>query len=71
MNGRQQDPPGPIGRAGLWLPDGQTDAVHLETGIGGITLKVWFERYGFANDDGMIWFKYNEKIHGTRGNFWV
>lgn len=44
-----------------WLPDGQSDAAILGTGVSGVTLKVWFERFGFADGDGIIRFKYNEK----------
>lgn len=33
-----------------WLPDGEKDAIVLDTGTPNTTLKVWFERRGFVND---------------------
>src|SRR2546423_8090993 len=33
-----------------WLPDGEKDALILETGTPNTTLKVWFERRGYVDD---------------------
>ena len=44
-----------------WLPDGESDAIHLQTGINGTSLKVWFERFGCVRD-GMVSFKYGVKL---------
>lgn len=43
-----------------WLPDGEKDAIILNTGILNSTLKVWFERRGFV-DDGLIKFDVTRK----------
>ena len=43
-----------------WLPDGQKDGINLSTGDKNISLKVWFERWGFV-DGGWIRFKLNER----------
>src|SRR6266581_4241758 len=39
-----------------WLPDGQSDAVVLDTGDGDVELHIWFERLGFVGDNGFIHF---------------
>ena|SRR5579864_7710754 len=33
-----------------WLPDGEKDAINLDTGTPEVTLKVWFERRGFVGE---------------------
>jgi hypothetical protein len=32
-----------------WLPDGQREAIQLNTGHPSATIRVWFERFGFVN----------------------
>lgn len=43
-----------------WLPDGEKDAIFLNTGVSKTELKVWFERRGFVND-GIIEFDVTRK----------
>ena len=33
-----------------WLPDGEKDAIPLDTGEPDVELRVWFERLGFVDD---------------------
>jgi hypothetical protein len=37
-----------------WLPDGERDAIFLDTGDPDAVLKVWFERRGFVREGGFI-----------------
>lgn len=34
-----------------WLPNGEKDAVFLDTGDSDVQLKVWFERHGYQRND--------------------
>ncbi len=43
-----------------WLPDGEKDAIVLDTGDSNIELRVWFERRGFV-DNGFIKFDYKRR----------
>ncbi|MBE9513549.1 MAG: hypothetical protein IMY83_00765, partial [Chloroflexi bacterium] len=43
-----------------WLPDGEKDAIVLDTGDLSATLKVWFERWGFV-DGNLIRFDYERQ----------
>lgn len=43
-----------------WLPDGERDAISLDTGDPNAELKVWFERRGFV-DNGFIRFDYGRR----------
>jgi len=43
-----------------WLPDGEKDAIVLDTGDSNATLKVWFERRGFV-DGNLIKFDYERQ----------
>jgi hypothetical protein len=51
-------PPGPFFHR--WLPDGARDAISLETGEAGCSLKVWFERCGFVDEAGFIRFTHRQ-----------
>lgn len=46
------------GRHGLlfhrWLPDGEKDAILLDTGDSNVQLQIWFERRGFVNENGYV-----------------
>lgn len=50
----RQDLHGTVGRFGplfhRWLPDGEKDAIALDTGDSNARLKIWFERTGFVKD---------------------
>lgn len=49
-----------------FLPDGENDAIHLNTADPNSDLKIWFERRGFVDDHGFIQFDYNrEEIDET------
>jgi hypothetical protein len=39
-----------------FLPEGEKDAIHLQSGDADANLKIWFERRGFVNDRGFIQF---------------
>lgn len=52
-------PHGPIFHK--WLPDGENDAIFLNTGNNNTELKVWFERQGFVDDYGFIRFSPNSR----------
>jgi len=39
-----------------WLPDGEKDAIPLDTGEPDVELRVWFERLGFVDDGRRIVF---------------
>jgi hypothetical protein len=43
-----------------WLPDGEKQAIVLETGDSNAKLKVWFERHGYV-DNGIIRFDYGRR----------
>jgi len=43
-----------------WLPDGEKDAIILDTGDSNAKLRVWFERRGFI-DNGFIRFSYDRR----------
>lgn len=43
-----------------WLPDGEKDAIVLDTGDPNAELKVWFERLGFKDKD-FIEFDYTRR----------
>jgi len=38
-----------------WLPDGEKDAILLDTGDPNAVLKVWFERRGFVRDGFIVY----------------
>jgi len=47
----------PIGpQFARWLPDGEQDALAVETDDSDATLTVWFERHGFIDGGGFIRF---------------
>ena len=43
-----------------WLPDGEKDAISLDTGNSNATLKIWFERRGYV-DGNLIKFDYERQ----------
>jgi hypothetical protein len=43
-----------------WLPDGENDAIALETGNPDVELKIWFERRGFVDNS---FVKYDNMRH--------
>jgi len=48
-----------------WIPDGEKDAITLDTGDSDITLRVWFARWGYVSDNGWIVFSYERREFDT------
>ena len=44
-----------------WLPDGEKDAIVLDTSDPNSQLKIWFERWGFKTADGFIEFDHRRQ----------
>jgi len=44
-----------------WLPDGEKDAIVLDTSDPKAQLKIWFEQWGFKENNGFIKFDYKRR----------
>lgn len=44
-----------------WLPDGEKDAIVLDTSDPNAQLKIWFEQWGFKENNGFIKFDYERR----------